>query len=452
MANEVDLLITGGEIVSSRGYRRGDVAISDGVIVDIGSELSYQATRRVEADGCFLLPGLFDVHNHPYYDEDLEQFSFAAAAGGLTGLMSFVVGHPASPDEHVDIIDAGQEFIDQVASTSYLDCGGHIILSERDEFGSAIPRLRALGYGTFKVFMAFPGTRMLSDEQIYVVMQRIVDVGGICMVHCENGSVITHLERALREAGKTDGLAYLASRPAELETEAVFRALSLALLAQCPTYIVHVSSGESMRVIGDFRRRTTLPIYAETCPHYLCLTGEEQVALGARAKISPPCRTAKDRDALWHDVVAGAIDTVGTDASGQLLAHNEVSGVDYLGGRFGIPGVEECVKVMTATAAAHGEDPLPLLARTMAERPAEIFRLPQKGTIAIGRDADIALFDPDQKWTIRASEQLGRSDYSLYEGLEGQGCIVWSCQRGRPVLVDGEVQSSPGSATFLRQA
>jgi dihydropyrimidinase len=445
-----DVLVTGGEIVSGAGYRRADVAVTDGVITEVAPDLrGYRATVHVDATGQYVLPGLMDAHNHPYYDEDLEQFSRAAAFGGITTLLSFVTGQPAADGGRAPVIAAAADYIQVVGRSSYLDCGGHAILSA-DDIGGAIAPLRSLGFGSFKVFLAFPGTRMLTDDQVYTAMRAIAEAGGICMVHCENGPVTDLIERDLRARGRTGGEAYLASRPAELEAEAVYRALSLAALAGCPAYIVHVSAAESMRIIADFRHRGGPPVFAETCLHYLCLTGAEQVALGPRAKISPPCRSAADTDALWERVTGRDVDVIATDASGQILAKKEAAGADYLAAPYGIPGVEDFVRVLAARAAGRGIDPLPVLARSLAERPAEIFGIAdRKGSVEPGKDGDLAIFDPRAEWTVRAAREHGRSDYSLYEGQSGTGCVTWTCQRGQVVLADGEVRRGPGDARFL---
>lgn len=444
-----DLLVLGGEIVSGTGYRRADIAVRDGVITEVARDLSgYEAPTLVDATGRFILPGLIDAHNHPYFDEDLEHFSRAAAFGGVTTLLSFVAGRKGQTNQ-IGTVEAAAAYIEEVRQASYLDCGGHAILSSED-IGVAIQPLRALGFGSFKVFLAFPGVRMLTDDQVYAAMRQVAEVGGICMVHCENGLVTDLIERELRERGDLDGHAYLASRPPELEAEAVYRALSLAAVADCPAYIVHVSSDESARIVCEFRRRCGPPVYAETCLHYLCFTGEEQAAMGPRAKISPPFRSADDRDGLWRRVAAQSIDVVATDASGQLLAKKEFAGADYLSAPYGIPGVEDFVRVLAAEARAHDLDPLPLLALNLAERPAAIFGIgDRKGSIAPGKDGDLAIFDPEAEWIIRGAEQHGKSDYSLYEGRSGKGCVTWTCQRGQIVLADGKVSDRRGSARFL---
>jgi dihydropyrimidinase len=448
---DVDLVVSGGTIVSGAGYRRADVAIAGTKIVEVAPDLSQlEAERRIDASGRFILPGLFDAHNHPYYDENLQHFSRAAAYGGITTLVPFVSGSSMAGGVIRDVKDAAREFIDEVATTSYLDCGGHAILSGRDVEDGSIAALRSLGFNSFKVFLAFPGVRMLTDDQVFDTMRQVKAAGGICMVHCENGPVTDLLEREFRASGRTTGHDYLASRPAELENESVYRVLSLATIADCPVYVVHLSSSESLNVVESFRRRERITVFAETCTHYLTLTGEDQVALGTKAKVSPPFRESSDIDGLWEGLVSGSINVLATDTSGQLLSKKMAAGDDYFAAPYGVPGVEEFVRVIVAEATRRGFDPLPLMARSMAEQPASIFGLAdRKGSIEVGKDADLAIFAPDSRWVIRSRDQHGLSDFSLYEGLSGVGEVVWTCQRGRVVLEDGSVRATPGQGIFL---
>lgn len=450
MAPSADLIVRGGTVVSADGARRADVAIREGAIVAVSDDLSqWMAVEERDATDHFVLPGLIDAHNHPYYDEDIGTFSRAAAAGGITTLVPFVAGASMSGGQRRGIVEAVAEFANMVQDVSVLDCGAHAILSPGDDLVSAVRDLAELGVRSVKVFLAFPGVRMLTDDHVFGVMRAVAEVGGICMAHCENGPVSDLLEREYRAAGRAGGTDYLASRPAELEAEATYRTLSLARLADCAAYIVHISSAEALDLVRRFRKIGGPPVYAETCLHYLRLTGDEQVALGPAAKISPPCRTAKDRDELWNGIRSGEVDVISTDASGQLLANKQRTGDDYFAAPYGIPGVEEFVRVLTAEAESRGVDPLPLLAEFLAERPARIFGLRRKGKIAEGYDADLTIYDPSAEWTVQSRNFHGRSDYSLYEGTAGCGAVTWTCQRGRTVF-DGEVvAAAPGSALFL---
>lgn len=438
MGNRYDWLIAGGEVVGGDGVRAADVAVVDGRISEVGHGLDRSAARTVvDATGKLVFPGIIDAHNHPYYHDDIEAFSFSAAHGGVTTLLAFA-GRPIfSPVS--DVVEMVDEFIEDGQQRSYIDFGLHVILTAADDVPSVVPALHERGITSFKVFMAFGRQqRMMPDDRTLDLMQRLAELGSLCMVHCENGHAIEHLEDQLRAEGRTGPEDYVASRPAPLESEAVYRALALSEVAGCDVYIVHISAAESMKIIERYRERPGPQRYAETCPHYLVLEDHDQVRIGGQAKISPPMRTHADRDALWDFLARDVVDVVASDCSGQTCASKLHGEPDIFEVKPGIPGVEQLFPLVFDEG--HRRDlALPVLARVFCERPADIFGLSNKGRLLPGKDADIAVFDPTVRWTVRAGEQHGNSDYSLYEGRELLGRAVFTMQRGTPVLRDGEV-------------
>lgn len=447
MADTYDWLIRGGEIVSADAIAKADIAITDGRIAAIGAAIDGTAAEIVDARGHLVFPGLFDSHNHAYYDDDIEEYSLSAARGGLTSLVCFA-GRQAGDTGSAAAVDVARDFIDLGERTSHLDFGVQSILSSADEPVATVSTLTEMGVAGFKVFMAFPGFRMVDDDYILALMEQIALADGICMVHCENGRAIVHIERRMLENGETSASSYPRSRPAELETEAVFRALTLADVAGCACYIVHLTAGRSLEVARDFRRLGRAPVYLETCPHYLVYDADDQVRMSPLAKISPPMRTRGDQESLWAGVASGDIDVVASDCSGQRRAKKDAAGDDVFKAPFGIPGVEHLFSVVFDDAVRRGV-PLTALARAFSERPAEIFGLPSKGRLAVGKDADLVVFDPNARWTVDGTDQLGNSDYSIYEGRELLGKAVFSLQRGNVVLRDGEVEAAAGAGSFL---
>jgi dihydropyrimidinase len=447
MADTYDWLIRGGEIVSGDAITKTDVAIENGRIAAIGASIDGTAAEVVDANGLLVFPGLFDSHNHAYYDDDIEEYSLSAARGGLTNLVCFA-GRQAGDAGSTAAVDVTRDFIDLGERTSHLDFGVQSILSSADEPATTVSALTEIGVAGFKVFMAFPGFRMVDDDYILALMEQIAGVDGICMVHCENGRAIVHIERRMVENGETSAASYPRSRPAELETEAVFRALTLAELAGCACYIVHLTAGRSLDVARDFRSRGGAPVYIETCPHYLVFDADDQVRMSPLAKISPPMRTRADQETLWQGVSLGDIDVVASDCSGQRREKKDAAGADVFKAPFGIPGVEHLFPVVFDDAVRRGV-PLTRLARAFSERPAEIFGLPSKGRLAVGKDADVVVFDPNVRWTVDGTDQLGNSDYSIYEGREICGKAVFSLQRGNVVLRDGRVEAAAGAGSFL---
>lgn len=445
-----DLIVHGGLLVDGDGARRADIAITDGVVAQIEPELDPAAARAsYDATHRYVLPGIIDAHNHPYYADDIEAFSLAAAAGGVTTLIPFA-GRKWHGGGDRTLVETVTGFLSDGERASYLDFGAHAIVSPGDDMATAVATLFDLGIVSFKAFTAFPGIRMLDDGQILTLMTLLAQRGGLCMVHCENGHAVELLERQLRAAGDVGPDAYGRSRPALVEAEAVYRSLSLAELTGCDAYIVHVSAAESLDVLRWFRARPGPARLAETCPHYLMLTDEDQRRIGGPAKISPPIRGERDRDALWTALRDGEIDVVASDASGQTLAGKRPEETNFFDIPFGLPGVEHMVPLVVHTGLHERGVGLPALVRAFCERPADIFGLGhRKGRLRPGLDGDLVVYDPYPAWTISNDGLHGNSDYSVFAGRSGLGRPVLTVQRGQTILRDGVVVGRAGAGSFL---
>lgn len=446
-----DLLIRGGLVVSGDGVRRADVAISDGVVAEVAPRLDPAGARETfDASHRYVFPGVIDAHNHPYYADDIGAFSQAAAAGGVTTLVPFAGRRWHTGDDRQSLTDTVARFIADGQRTSCLDFGAHAIVSPGDDPEVCVPELIGLGVTSFKVFTAFPGVRMLDDGAILALMRQLAGLGALCMVHCENGHAIAHLEARARATGRVGPADYGPSRPALLEAEAVYRSLALAEVAGCDCYIVHVSAARSLDVLREFRSRPGPARYAETCPHYLFLDEEDQRRIGGPAKISPPVRSAADRTELWRALREGVVDVVASDASGQTRAGKKPDESNFFDVPFGLPGVEQMLP-LTVDGALHRHNVgLPMLARLFCENPADIFGLAtRKGRLAPGLDGDLVVYDPFEPWQVRAADQHGNSDYSVYEGRGVLGRPVLTVQRGRTIMRDGVLLGTPGAGTFL---
>jgi dihydropyrimidinase len=449
MTTSFDWLVRGGTVVGPDGLRRADVGIVEGKIAEVGADLDPAgAAELIDATGLLVFPGIIDAHNHAYYDDDIESYSLSAAYGGITSLVSFA-GRPwgasGGSQSAVDIVD---DFVADGDARSYLDFGVQSILSP-DDIPGAVDGLFDRGVAAYKVFMAFPGNRMVEDGKILELMEHVAAIGGLCMVHCENGHATHHLEQRLRREGRVTAADYVDSRPPQLETEAVQRALALAEIAGCDCYIVHVSAAASMEVIERFRAHGGPERYAETCPHYLLFDRHDQERLGSLAKISPPMREPGDVEGLWDAVAREAVDVVASDCSGQTLETKSRGGSNFFDAAFGLPGVEQLFPIVYDEAVRRGVE-LSTLARAFCARPAEIFGLVGKGRLEPGFDGDLVVYDPEARWTVRAADQHGNSDYTPYEGRELRGRPVFSLLRGQALLRDGEVRLAAGAGRFLR--
>lgn len=441
-----ELGVLGANVVTPGGADRLDLGIVDGKFAKITKTIQpEECSRVIDGSGLVALPGVIDAHNHPYYDDDIVEFATAAAYGGITAMLSFagtnIKQAPMVPQAAPDVV---AEFVDRAGQLLPLDFGVHAIIGNSDDPESTVQKLLEMGVTSLKLFMAFPGKRMLDDATILRFMQAAARHNMVCMVHCENGHVTELLERQAIDRGRTRPLDYAASRPVGVEAEAIYRALTMAEIAGCSCYLVHVSSAQSLDVIREFRGRGNIQIWVETCPHYLLLTTEDLNRLGGLAKISPPLRKDADISALWMAIAANEVDVIASDCSGQLSTPKLVDNI--FEAPYGVPGVEHMLPLIWHhTVNLHGLDPS-VVANKMSRNPSRIFGLNSKGQISENFDADLVLVSPAVEWVIRASEQHGNSDYSLYEGWKVKGRPIHSLRRGQQLLRDGELLKtiSPG--------
>jgi dihydropyrimidinase len=282
------------------------------------------------------------------------------------------------------------------------------------------------------------------DYHLMKAMDMLAELGGMAMVHAENGGAVDYLEDKLLTGPDAVGH-FVATHPAAMEEEAIFRAIRMAEVTGCPLYIPHNTTARAMRHIRD-AREAGLPVFAETCPQYLTLTEAVIEERGALAKIGPPIRTAEDRAALWEALADGTIQVVGTDHAPK---HKDVEG-NFLEQPFGSPQIETLLPLVYDGGVNAGHVSPVRVAQVLSENPARIFGLyPRKGTVAVGSDADLVVFDPQRAFTIRAGNQHTNAGYTLYEGHTVLGWPEASFQRGHRVLWEGEVVAEPGAGRFL---
>jgi len=442
MDKQFDLLLSGGTAVTGAGIRRADVGVQGEVITAVEPNLPREAAHQVvDVTGKYVFPGVIDVHVHPVYLDSVEDCSRIAAYGGTTTLLHFAYARTGD-----NLLQKVKEMLEDGLAHSRLDFGLHGGLFEAPKQLRDIPKVFEMGIRTFKFFMPYIKQGWTTDDyHLIKAMDMLAELGGMAMVHAENGGAIDYMEDKYLTGPKASAKYFNLTRPAALEEEAVFRAIRMAEVTRCPLYIVHNSTARAMRHIRE-AQEAGLPVYAETCPQYLTLTQEIIEERGALAKIGPPIRTAEDRSALWDALAEGVIQVVATDHAPK---HKDVHG-DFLKQPFGSPQIETLLPLVYDGGVNTGRISVVRLVQVLCENPARIFGLhPKKGTIAVGSDADLVVFDPNREFTIRAENQHSNAGYTLYEGRTVLGWPEMSFQRGHRVLWQGEIVSEPGQGQFL---
>jgi dihydropyrimidinase len=448
--NEFDLVVTGGDVVTSSAVRRLDIGVRDGAIAALGAPGGLgNAGTVIDAAGKFVLPGVIDPHVHcrihSHHVDDLPTVLAAAAAGGVTTAVVHLLPSAAVAATPLDLLE---EFRDLGRREAPIDFSFHAWLPERAGTLDQIPELLAAGIPSFKLFCAYKSIgRMASDGFLIRAMDAIGRRGGMLLVHAEDGELIDARIAAQRERGRTGPPDYLWTHPDEAEWIAVAKTLGYARAMGCPLYVVHVSTPRGVDLI-DEARHLGQPVWAETCVQYLELTDEALARWGPLAKVSPPLRDRAANEALWRHLAAGRIDAVGSDHSPHSRETKAAGYRDIFDAWYGAPGVQTLLPVMW-DAFRRRALPLPLLARVLSEAPARIFGLERKGAIAPSLDADLVIVDPDREVELRSGDQIGQSGYTLYEGRRVRGWPVTTLRRGE-VLVDGGVmRRARGGGHFL---
>ncbi len=439
-----DVLIRGAAVVGAGGPQQLDVGVADGLIAAVGPELAGPAAEEIDAAGLHLLPGVVDAHVH--FNEpgrtDWEGFDTgtrALAAGGATAAIEMPLNaHPptvtgAAFDEKRRCVERSA-FVD-IALWGGLVPGG---IDSMDE-------LAARGVVGFKAFMCssgiddFPG---VDDLTLYDGMCRAAALGLPVAVHAESEAITAGLAARARAAGRSATRDFLASRPAVAELQAIARAIALARESGCSVHVVHVSTGRGVALVADARTRG-LDVTCETCPHYLVLTEADAETLGNVAKCAPPLRPREEGEALWQALTDGTLPMVASDHSPAPWALK--SGEDAFAAWGGISGCQTMLPLLLSEGCGARGLPLELIAAATSGYIARRFRLPGKGRLEPGADADLALVD----LTTPASHELTAEDlqyrhrHSPFVGRTLSARIVRTLVRGRTVFADGRIVGSP---------
>ncbi len=460
-----DLVIRGGTVVTAAGSRRADVAVRGGVIEAVEPDLSGPAAAAaevVDATGLLILPGAVDAHTHTRVASDQHpdrffQDSIAAAFGGTTTFLSFNnPGTGSSPAAERSLRVGVREWRVATDGDSAVDVGLALAVSGHAEDPLAeLPATIDAGVATSKAFMVFDFR--LEDRRLFEAMRVMARRGGMLQVHCEDPVLLDAAVADALARGDTAPRFHATTRPPYVEAVATARALAFARQADAPVHVVHLSSAAAL---DEVRRAKAagVRVTAETCPHYLVLTDDRyddpDPAVCARYVISPPLRSAADRDALWAGLADGSLDLVATDHVADRLDTEKAEaarGVPFDRISNGAPGIETLLTILYGQGVAAGRITVERMVDLIATTPARRFGLARKGEVAVGKDADLVLFDPLARRTIRAADLHHTSDYTPYEGLDVAGAVRSVFVRGSAVVRDGAFVGQRGHGRFIER-
>jgi dihydropyrimidinase len=452
------VLIKSGNVITAVDNYFADILIEDGKVSVIGAKLTMDADRTIDASGKLVIPGGIDPHTHmelpfggTFASDDFRTGTIAAAHGGTTTIIDFAVqSHGES------LIQAVDNWHKKAEGKTAIDYGFHLITTDLPD--ERVPEMRQLideGVMSFKMFMAYPGVFLVDDATIFRAMKNAGKWGGLICMHAENGIVINEIIKHALAEGKTAPKHHALTRPTKAEAEGVHRAIAIAEMADSPVYIVHLSCADALEEVREARDKG-LPAYAETCPQYLFLDYslyEREGFEGAKWVMTPPLREKWNQDKLWQGLQGNDLQVISTDHCPFCMKEKELGLDDFTKIPNGGPGVEHRMSLIYNGGVAEGRISLNRFVELTSTSAAKLFGLfPRKGTIAVGSDADIVIFDPNEEMIILAATHHMNVDYSAYEGMKVKGVTKTVLSRGRVVIDDGKYVGKPGDGQFLKRS
>lgn len=460
-------IIANGTVVTATDRVPADVLIEGEKIVAIAAPGSHDwtADETIDAAGKYVIPGGIDVHTHmelpfggTFASDTFETGTRAAAWGGTTTIVDFAV-----QTRGTSLMEGFEAWREKADGNCAIDYGFHLIISDVNE--QTLKEMETAfdeGVTSYKMFMAYPGVFYSDDGQIFRAMQKASENGSTIMMHAENGIAIDVLVEQALQRGETDPIYHGIVRKSILEGEATHRAIKLAELAGAPLYIVHLSAMEALEEV-TIARDQDLNVFAETCPQYLLL-GLDDLGNGfegAKYVCSPPLRDweAGHQEELWRGLRGNDLQVVSTDHCpfcmdefDGLIAQKRLGEGDFSKIPNGMPGVEPRMELIYQAGVVEGRITLNRWVELCSTAPAKMFGMyPEKGTIAVGSDADIVIFDPGQSKTISVENQHMRVDYSAYEGWEVSGTVDMVLSRGRKIVSSGEYLGEQGHGRYVKR-
>ncbi len=457
----MSVLIKNGRIVTAVDDYQADVFASDQTVDLIGRDLVIEADTVIDAKGKLVIPGGVDPHTHlemPFggteTSDTFETGTRAAAFGGTTSLIDFAIQTKGTST--LDTLDTWHA---KAAGRTAIDYSFHMVITDMPE--SRAPEMRRLadeGITSYKLFMAYPGVLLSDDGTIFRTMRQAGEDGTLVCMHAENGIVIDELVKTALAGGHIEPKYHALTRPTRLEAEGVHRALAIAEVARAPVYIVHLSCYDALQELRMAQARGVMA-HAETCPQYLLLDVDDYDQPGfdgAKYVLTPPLREKWNQEELWKGLRGDALNAISTDHCPFCLKEQkELGRQDFSKIPNGGPGVENRMSLIYHYGVGKGFIDLNRFVELTSTAPAKIFGLfPKKGTIAVGSDADIVIFDPNHVETIsyyNARTHHMNIDYNAYEGFTVKGFTETVISRGKVVVDRGEYLGRPGDGRFVKR-
>ena len=455
------VLIQGGRVVTAVDDYVADIFIEHGIVTQIGRTLTMPADRTIDARGKLVIPGGIDPHTHldmPFGGttsaDDFETGTRAAAFGGTTSVIDFAI--QTKGKSTLEGLDAWHQ---KAEGKACIDYAFHMIVTDMPD--ERLPEMRKLadeGVTSYKLFMAYPGVLYVDDGTLYRAFRKAGEDGTVICMHAENGIVIDEIVKRAKQQGKTEPKWHALTRPTRMEAEGVYRAIAIAEVAQVPVYIVHLSSADALEEVKRARDRG-VHAHAETCPQYLLLDQsyyERPDFEGAKWVMTPALREKVNQEALWTGLRMNDLQAISTDHCPFCFKEQkELGRDDFTKIPNGAPGVENRMALIWQHGVVEKRISLNRFVQLTSTNAAKMFGMfPRKGTIAVGSDADIVLFDPNREETISFNNPRThhmRVDYSAWEGFTIKGYPDVVLSRGEVVVEGGEWKGKTGAGRFVKR-
>jgi dihydropyrimidinase len=451
-------LIKNGRIITAEQDYKADIFIDREIITAIGTNLQMPADKIIDANGKYVIPGGIDVHTHldmpfggTFSSDDFETGTRAAAFGGTTSIIDFAVqGKGMTMQQALDT------WHKKANGKAFTDYGFHMIITDLpDAYIEHMDDMVREGVTSFKLFMAYPGVLMVDDATIFKAMKKVADNGALICMHAENGNVIDAIVKQIVADGKKTPIYHGLSRPPAAEAEAVNRTIALAEIAGVPVYIVHLSCDEALQIVMNAREKG-LPAYAETCVQYLFLSIEDLNRPnfeGAKFVFTPPLREKWNQQKLWDGLKNNTLQIVSTDhCPFNFKGQKDLGKDDFTKIPNGGPGIENRMQLMFEGGVNQKRISLNRWVEITSTAPAKMFGMyPRKGTITVGSDADLVIWNPNTEHIISAKTHHMRVDYSMYEGFKVKGNAETVLSRGEVIIDKGQWLGKAGRGKFIKR-